>query len=260
MENLRKKPVIYALMIYFLWELIGFAMALLLNKILPEVLLDNQYCYMFLSEFLIFAVMYFLFCRKTDGIAKTGEKLNIIYLIPAGIQIADDIAVIMNGTIKMDLLTGRGIFNLLLCLIGTLSIGLLEETVWRYLIFGNMVTVWKDRKYGTGLAVFVSSLFFGLCHYMNMLTGGQELIPTSIQVLMAFCMGVFLAAVYYRTGNIAVPIFIHGILNFSNFFMNEILGYDYEVLKQDALFQAAYTILYLIFGILLIYRKMRSIV
>ncbi len=258
MENLRKKPIIYALVIYLLWELSGFVIAVLFNMVLPEVLLDNQYCYMFLSEIFVFAVMYFLFCRRTGGIAKTGEKLNIIWLIPAGVQIADDIVTIVNGTIKMNLLTGRGISNLLLCLIGTLSIGLLEETVWRYLIFGNMVTAWKDKNYGTGLAVFVSSLFFGLCHYMNMLTGGQELIPTSVQVVMAFCMGVFLAAVYYRTGNILVPIFIHGILNFSNFFMNEILGYDYEVIKLDALFQAVYTILYLIFGILLICRKTRS--
>lgn len=72
----------------------------------------------------------------------------------------------------------------------------MEEYVFRKLIVDR--TIW----YGQGVAMVVSGLMFGLFH------GNLN------QFVYAFSLGVFLAYLYAKTGNLKITIAIHMIINF----------------------------------------------
>lgn len=57
------------------------------------------------------------------------------------------------------------------------------------------------RKYGSGFAVFMTSIVFGLIH------------GNVIQFIFAFLMGLFMAYITIKTDNIFISMFIHGINN-----------------------------------------------
>ena len=149
------------------------------------------------------------------------------FLIPAGYAIL--VYVIWEGI---------GFFaSFVICCIASLSIGLMEEFVWRGIILKGFLSAWKDKKKGIYFAVLITSLCFGLCHYMNLLAG-QDFLSTTKQVISAVCMGVFLSALYLQTNHLVFPILVHGLCDFSNFLMNEILGWDYSVWKYDDILQS----------------------
>lgn len=71
-----------------------------------------------------------------------------------------------------------------------------EELLFRQVIFArlrNIVPLW--------IAIVVSALAFGIYH------------GTPVQVIYAFIMGIFLALVYERTGNLLFPVLFHMIAN-----------------------------------------------
>lgn len=71
-----------------------------------------------------------------------------------------------------------------------------EETVFRGILFPRL-----QRWYGTGIAVLVSALFFGLYH------------GNFSQGIYAFIMGILFAAAYETTGRFTVPFALHGACN-----------------------------------------------
>lgn len=56
----------------------------------------------------------------------------------------------------------------------------------------------------------MSAAIFGLAHAANVFVGADPGI-TVFQVCYAFALGVFLAGIVVRTGNLWVPILIHGL-------------------------------------------------
>ena len=113
------------------------------------------------------------------------------------------------------------------------------------------------KKNGIYCAVVVSSLGFGLCHYRNLLVG-QNFADTTKQVLYAICFGMFLAALFIQTNHLFIPVLVHGLCNFSNFFMNEILGWNYTVWKYDDILQGVLAVFYLIAGLYVVYRSVQK--
>lgn len=87
----------------------------------------------------------------------------------------------------------------------TLFIGLDEELFSRGLIFGVF------EKFGTGLAVTVSSLHFGLLHLTNIFWGGQSWSYTSSQIISAMAFGYLATGLMIFTGSIWIPILLHAL-------------------------------------------------
>lgn len=71
-----------------------------------------------------------------------------------------------------------------------------EETVFRGIFFPRL-----QRRYGTGMAVLASALFFGLYH------------GTFSQGCYAFLMGIVFALAYESSGKFTVPLALHGACN-----------------------------------------------
>lgn len=96
---------------------------------------------------------------------------------------------------------------------------IMEEYVFRKLI------VDKTVRYGQGVAVMVSGLMFGLFH------GNLN------QFVYAFVLGLFLAFLYVKTGNLKITIALHMMINFvggivSSWLMRMIDLTEYEELMQ----------------------------
>lgn len=102
---------------------------------------------------------------------------------------------------------------------------ILEELIFRKLLVDRAV------RYGQGTAVVVSGLMFGLFH------GNLN------QFMYAAAIGMFLAFLYVKTGNIKITISIHMLINFVGGFvssqlfkaidMRALYANDYEILMQS---------------------------
>lgn len=102
---------------------------------------------------------------------------------------------------------------------------ILEELIFRKLLVDRAV------RYGQGTAVLVSGLMFGLFH------GNLN------QYMYAAAIGMFLAFLYVKTGNIKITISIHMLINFVGGFlstqvfkaidMNALYADDYEILMNS---------------------------
>ncbi|RZI49579.1 CPBP family intramembrane glutamic endopeptidase [Lactococcus kimchii] len=101
---------------------------------------------------------------------------------------------------------------ILLVFFATLLIGAAEELSFRGLIFGLLVKRAKNRA-GFILALFSSSILFGLIHLLNL--RHQPLPNTIIQVLAVIPVGLVLAAIYVKTNNLLFAILLHAMNDFT---------------------------------------------
>ena len=117
------------------------------------------------------------------------------------------------------------VLDIVLFIIFSILIGIYEEVLFRG-IFQNAFheLFGEDSKKDVIKAIVVSSTVFGLCHYFNLLSGGNMLSVT-IQALSAIASGIILGAVYCNSGkNIWPCVLIHGFVDGSSFFHSGILS------------------------------------
>lgn len=87
-----------------------------------------------------------------------------------------------------------------------------EELIFRGLILNEFTQKWSLRK-----SAIASSLVFGTMHLVSLLkTSDVEAVVN--QVVVAFGLGLFLAAVYLVSRNILVPTILHFFLNLPAYF------------------------------------------
>lgn len=107
-------------------------------------------------------------------------------------------------------------FELALYILSMLCVGLLEELIFRGLLFNAM------RQNNIKAAVIVSSVTFGIGHVINLVNGsGAELLPNLLQVLYATTAGFMFVMIYYRSESLLVCIGAHGLFNALSAFSNE---------------------------------------
>lgn len=97
-----------------------------------------------------------------------------------------------------------------------LMVGLAEEVCFRGLVTNLLAQHYAKNRRGIYFTVFVSGAIFGVMHLINIFAGAS-LMGTFIQVVATIGMGWFFSAVYLRTGNIWVVIFLHAFQNFVAF-------------------------------------------
>lgn len=97
----------------------------------------------------------------------------------------------------------------LLCLM----VGIAEETCFRGLVTNILAKRYIRNRKGLYLTVLISGAFFGLIHFSNTLAGDA---PSGviIQAICTFWMGCYLSAVYLRTGNLWIVVFMHALQDF----------------------------------------------
>ncbi|MFB6138877.1 MAG: lysostaphin resistance A-like protein [Halosimplex sp.] len=90
-----------------------------------------------------------------------------------------------------------------------------EELLFRGLIQGLF-----RRAYGIVPGIVLASAFFGLPHYFALMDGGGNVASTLVLVSV---LGVVLGTLYEVTGNLLVPILVHGCWNTMTF-VSQYLG------------------------------------
>ncbi|MBO4292571.1 MAG: CPBP family intramembrane metalloprotease [Lachnospiraceae bacterium] len=133
-----------------------------------------------------------------------GSTAGFLYYIPL-IAIA---LVAFAGGLKQDE-SGLILPNLIF----TLGIGLTEEVYFRGIICNS----WREKEKA---AILISSVLFGLSHFMNIM-GGAGLAGTLLQIVFAFVYGIVMALVMLGTKSILPCIFLHAFHDFCGFITGE---------------------------------------
>ena len=103
----------------------------------------------------------------------------------------------------------------ILCYTATMIlIGVTEEFFFRGIVAENIFEKYGKSPAGVWLATILSGFIFGFFHLINIRSvGGVE--NVLCQCIFATFMGMNLCAIYYRTRNIYVNVFVHAFVDFS---------------------------------------------
>ena len=96
-----------------------------------------------------------------------------------------------------------------------IAAGFYEETIFRGVTVPIGMRYLKSEK-RVGILVLISALVFGLMHIGNIVNGASIQMGIAQGVATTFA-GIFFIAVFLRTGNILIPIFMHGIFDYMCF-------------------------------------------
>lgn len=166
--------------------LVGMPILILLLKLLPGEKVEGRP--MGAGKFIMSAVMCF--------------ALMYIFNI-LGTLITTLIGLVKGGTVDNEVANMTASISMVLILIYmVICAPVFEEIIFRKLIVERTV------RYGQGVAVMVSGLMFGLFH------GNLN------QFMYAFALGMFLAFLYVKTGNIKITIGLHMMVNFVGGFLS----------------------------------------
>ncbi|WP_125706985.1 CPBP family intramembrane glutamic endopeptidase [Companilactobacillus zhongbaensis] len=104
--------------------------------------------------------------------------------------------------------------------LGGLEAGIAEEFIFRYAILTLLLNYLYNRRNRTYYAAIISSLLFAALHGSNALAG-QDLGNTTIQIIFAFALGFYFAAIYIYTNNFYLVVFFHSLLDILVFYTTD---------------------------------------
>ena len=101
-------------------------------------------------------------------------------------------------------------------------VGIAEEFVFRGVIGETLLEHFGTSRAGIWKACLVSGLLFGCAHLTNLLSSAP--LGVLMQCIFAASLGVVYAAIYFRTGNIWVTVFLHGAMDISSMIIGGLYG------------------------------------
>ena len=146
------------------------------------------------------------------GIGKDG-LVRGIFLHGLVICIAG-VSSLMMSYQKPEIGFARVLPRLLLFFVFNMTVGAVEEILYRGLIFNSFRKYFGESKKGIYRAALLSGAVFGIVHLTNLIFAPDLVIATITQVIYAFFFGVLFAVIYYRTDNLLPCIILHGIFDF----------------------------------------------
>lgn len=123
------------------------------------------------------------------------------------------------GSVLKDVPNGQIWLAVIASLISAVLTGCFEELTFRGGILGYISVLFENKKNGILYSILISSLLFSLSH-LNNIGGGQPLYYTFYQIIYAFSFGFCMSIVYIKFGTILLPILLHAISDWSDFFFN----------------------------------------
>jgi len=134
--------------------------------------------------------------------------------------------------------------RILTFLTGMMMVGVAEEFVFRGIIAETLLEHYGTSRAGIWKACIVSGLLFGAGHLTNLL--GSAPFGVLMQCLFAAALGALFAAIYFRTGNLWVTVFLHGMMDVLSMLIGGMYGtttlsesvssYDASMLLSVALY------------------------
>lgn len=125
--------------------------------------------------------------------------------------------------------------------IGTFAVGFSEELLVRGIVVGSL----QESGYSVLMVGILSSLLFGVLHFMNYFNG-QDLQKTAIQVVGTILMGLNFFMLYVASGTLWLPILMHFVYDFSILFLGPEPELESGNAIRDKLLLAASVAVYIV--------------
>ena len=107
-------------------------------------------------------------------------------------------------------------------LIGMSLVGVAEEFLFRAVIAETLLEHFGTDRKGIWKACLLSGMFFGAAHLTNLFA--SEPFGVLMQCVFAASLGVLFAAIYFRTGNIWVTVFLHAAMDITSMLAGGLYG------------------------------------
>ncbi|PKM69411.1 MAG: CPBP family intramembrane metalloprotease, partial [Firmicutes bacterium HGW-Firmicutes-18] len=137
-----------------------------------------------------------------------------------------------------------------------ISVGFVEEILFRGVMMTVMVQKWGTTRKGIYKAVIVSSILFGLLHLVNFAMGRYSLLAAVTQTGYALFFGVFFGACMLRNNSIWPVIFGHTLFDFFGALNAIAVGGTFtrsrETTAQNALVSILFTLPLLVYGLIIL--------
>jgi hypothetical protein len=104
--------------------------------------------------------------------------------------------------------------ELILIIASVILVGLTEELFFRGILLPYIILKLKEKKYFLLYSIIISSVIFGLFHFINLINNSSTIVGVSHQVIFAFCIGCLFSGLVLQTKNILIPALFHIIINF----------------------------------------------
>jgi len=129
-------------------------------------------------------------------------------------------------------------FDLLLIITSVLLVGLTEELFFRGILFPFFISKLKTKKYFLLSSIFMSSIIFGIVHYISLINNNSIALIT-YQVIFAFCIGCLFCSITLRTKNIIIPSLFHSIINFKAYVLSQAISMNKKSIEYTEEFLSA---------------------
>lgn len=101
-------------------------------------------------------------------------------------------------------------------------VGAAEEIVFRGVIAQTLLEHYGTSQKGIWKACLASGVLFGAAHLSNL--GGAAVLGVLMQCVFAAALGTLFAAIYFRTGNLWVLIFLHAAMDIVSMLLGGLYG------------------------------------
>lgn len=180
-----------------------FTLNLIFKLIIQNISNYNSTVLFIVSRFLLVIFVLFIWCK----LKKNRFDYNVVkskkWLIFSIVLIVICFSIVTKETNQLEV---NGYYLLLL---ECLSVGFLEELLFRYIVFDYFLL--KTKKYKK--SILTTSLIFALFHVSNLFSG-SSIYSIINQIEFAFIIGLILQLVFIKTNNLVIISSIHGLINF----------------------------------------------
>lgn len=179
----------------------------------------------------VFLLIFLLKRAKYYGLTKPENQKNFLYFLPLVIIVS----VNLWGGVSFE---GFNL-NTLFFVISMASVGVIEELIFRGLLFKML------EQHGLKLAVAVSAITFGLGHVVNLINGA-EVPQTLMQICYSTSIGFLFVLIFHKSKSLVPCIISHSFINvYSIFYVSESLTLFYVTSSFLIVFPLAYALLIL---------------
>jgi membrane protease YdiL (CAAX protease family) len=189
---------------------------------------------------------------KEAGFTKPGQWKSVWLIWPIFVySVINGGTSPFDGTLTIDVSQP---VRILLFLLLYISVGFIEEILFRSMTLTLLLRKWGSTRKGIYLAVLVSSSVFGVLHLINFILGRRSLLSTATQIVYGTFFGVFFAACFLRNKSVWPVIFSHALFDLCGNFEDIAVGSTtfgqvHEITLQNALVSGLVTLPLLIYGL-----------
>ena len=190
-------------------------MAFLNSSSLFDYLSHLDYGMEMLGELIAVIFIFFAICvcKKKNLIFSSSNKVNVRESIIVSLPFIIYIIYIASAFLAINLAEGYefiSLGNIVAIALLYIFVGVFEEFLLRGLSLNILIDKYGNNKKGIWTSVVLSSLLFGLIHFINLFTGAS-FEGVLIQVIAASFIGFYFSALYLRSGSVWTSAILHGL-------------------------------------------------